>query len=298
MSQVTDAAPGASRAERPAPPSKLRVTIGMVLVAAVVVLAFTQVDAKWERLPDLITVLPEYVGLMGEGLLNNPFSEPYSEYWRSAVDYTLESVQMAWMGTLIGAVISFPLAFLAASNVAPAPVVFVVRQILNAIRAIPELILAIALMMPIFGFGPLAGALALGVGAVGTLGKLSSEAIEGIDTGPVEAANAVGATRLQMLRWGVLPQVLPEMVAFWLYRFEINIRASAILGILGAGGVGTILSQLFGQREWERIGVTLFVIIVVTILIDQLSAAVRHRIISGAPSGRRREAPATAGLAP
>lgn len=282
---------------RPKQPSKLRVTIGMVVTAAVVVWAFTQVDATWERLPDLVTVLPRYVGLMVEGILNNPFSEPYSDYWRSAVDYTLESVQMAWMGTLIGAVLSFPLAFLAASNIAPAPVVFVVRQLLNAIRAVPELILAIALMMPIFGFGPLAGALALGIGAVGTLGKLSSEAIEGIDTGPVEAANAVGANRLQMLRWGVLPQVLPEMVAFWLYRFEINIRASAILGVLGAGGVGTILSQLFGKREWERIGITLLVIIAVTILIDQLSAVVRQRIISGAPSRSRVET-ATAGIAP
>ncbi|WP_420114188.1 phosphonate ABC transporter, permease protein PhnE [Pseudactinotalea sp.] len=270
---------------RPAPPSKVRTTIGMIVVALVVIFAVSQIDARWERLPELVTVLPQYAGLMVEGILRNPFTEPASADWTSAVRYTLESVQMAWIGTLIGAVISFPIAFLAARNTAPIGVVLVVRQILNAIRAVPELILAIAIMMPIFGFGPLAGALALGVGAVGTLGKLSSEAIEGIDPGPVEAAKAVGATKLQTLRWGVVPQVLPEMVAFWLYRFEINIRASAILGVLGAGGVGAILKQLFDKREWERIGITLLVIILVTILIDQVSAAVRHRIISG-PAAR------------
>lgn len=274
----------AERSVRPAPPSKARTTIGMIIVGIVVIFAVSQIDARWERLPELVTVLPQYAGLMFEGILRNPFTEPASSDWTSAVRYTLESVQMAWIGTLIGAAISFPISFLAARNTAPIGIVLVVRQILNAIRAVPELILAIAIMMPIFGFGPLAGALALGVGAVGTLGKLSSEAIEGIDTGPVEAATAVGATKLQTLRWGVVPQVLPEMVAFWLYRFEINIRASAILGVLGAGGVGSILKQLFDKREWERIGVTLLVIILVTIIIDQVSAAVRHRIISGPAS--------------
>lgn len=279
------------RTPRPAPPSKTRTTIGMLVVGLVVIFAVSQIDARWERLPELFTVLPRYAWLMIEGILRNPFVEPAKSDWTSAIQYTLESVQMAWIGTLIGAVLSFPISFLAARNIAPLGVVLVVRQILNAIRAVPELILAIAIMMPIFGFGPLAGALALGVGAVGTLGKLSSEAIEGIDPGPVEAANAVGATTLQTLRWGVVPQVLPEIVAFWLYRFEINIRASAILGVLGAGGVGAILKQLFDRREWERIGVTLLVIILVTILIDQLSAAVRHRIIAGPglKGGRRLE---------
>lgn len=271
---------------RPQPPSKLRTTIGMIVVAIAVVYALIAMGADWSRLPLLVTDLPLYLGLMAEGVWQNPFADPASGYWASAWRYTLESLQMAWIGTLIGAVISFPIAFLAARNTAPMPVVLVVRQILNAIRAMPELVLAIALMMPIFGFGPLAGALALGVGAVGTLGKLSSEAIEGIDVGPVEAANAVGASRLQVLRWGIVPQVLPEIIAFWLYRFEINIRASAILGILGAGGVGEILNQLFQRRDWERIGVTLLVIILATILIDQVSAAVRHRIIAGAPRRR------------
>lgn len=273
--------PPATLSTRPKPPSKTLKTIALLVSTAVVVWVVLTIDARWSRLPQIFTEAPHYVSLMAQGLVKNPTAPPVDEYWSKSFALMLESLQMAWIGTLVGAVLSFPFAFLAASNVAPRPVVFVVRQFLNIVRAIPEVILAIAVMMPIFGLGPMAGGMALGVGSIGTLGKLSSEAIEGIQTGPVEAITASGASRLQILRWSVLPQVLPEIVAFWLYRFEINIRAGAILGVIGAGGIGSILSQLFNAREWERIGITLVVIIVVTIIVDQISAAVRRRIIVG-----------------
>jgi phosphonate transport system permease protein len=150
---------------------------------------------------------------------------------------------------------------------------------LNAIRAVPELIFAIAIMLPVFGLGPLAGALALGINSVGSLGKLTSEVIESADRGPMEAAQAAGARPLGVVRSSIVPQVLPEAVAFWLYRFEVNIRASAVLGVLGAGGIGSILGELFVRRQWDRIGVTLVVIIAVTVAIDNVSARVRHRLI-------------------
>lgn len=268
----------------PPAPSTLPRTLGMLATLAALLLCVWAVQAPWSRLLDAPGILGEYARLMSEGVLANPTVEPYSEYWSSALQYMLESLQMAWVGTMIGAVLSFPVAFLAARTIAPAPVVAVTRMILNIIRAVPELIIAIAIMMPIFGFGPLAGALALGVGSVGTLGKLSSEAIEAVDPRPVEAVTATGGSTLQVIWWGVIPQAMPEILAFWLYRFEINIRAGAILGVLGAGGIGTILSQLFRLREWERIGVTLVVIIVVTVIVDQISARVRHRIIAG-PAG-------------
>ncbi|UFU05388.1 phosphonate ABC transporter, permease protein PhnE [Ruania halotolerans] len=270
-----------ARKNTPAPPSKVRTTIWLIVSAAIVLWALWQVDARWERVGQIVTEAPRYFGLMSQGLLQNPIAEPWSAYWSKSIALMIESLQMAWIGTLIGAIISFPIAFLAASNVAPRPVVLVVRQVLNIIRAIPEIVFALVFMIPIFGLGPLAGALALGIGSVGTLGKLSSEAIEGIDLGPMEALDAAGASKIQLLRWAVVPQVLPEIVAFWLYRFEINIRAGAILGIVGAGGIGSILGQLFNGREWGRIGITLVVIIVVTVIVDQISAAVRQRIISG-----------------
>jgi phosphonate transport system permease protein len=269
---------------RPEPPSKLGKTISLLAGAGIIVACFLLVDARWGNLPDAPGALAGYAELMSRGILQNPLEDPYTGYWTRALELMFESLYMAWIGTLIGALISFPIAFLAARNIAPRPVVFVTRQVLNGIRAIPELIFAIAIMLPIFGFGPLAGALALGINSVGTLGKLTSEVIEGIDQGPVEAAQATGARKLQILRWSVVPQVLPEAVAFWLYRFEINIRASAVLGVLGAGGIGSILSQLFTNRLWDRIGVTLLVVIVVTVIIDQISSRVRTRIIQG-PGG-------------
>jgi phosphonate transport system permease protein len=246
-----------------------------------VVVCVVGVDARWERLSAMPSEIANYLGLMSRGVLQNPLAEPVAGYWATSLEYMLQSLAMAWVGTVIGALLSIPFGFLAASNVAPAPVVFVVRQILNAIRAVPDVILAIVIMVPVFGLGPLGGALAIGVGSVGTLGKLTSEVIEGISTGPVEAVRSSGAGPLQVMRWGMLPQVLPEVLAFWLYRFEVNIRASAILGVVGAGGIGSLLSRLFDAREWDRVGIVLMVIIVVTIIVDQISATIRHRIISG-----------------
>jgi phosphonate transport system permease protein len=273
-------APGAAGA-RPKRPSRVKYVALELLALAVVVLCLLGVDARWERLLEAPAVAWDYLVLMARGVVQNPLAEPFAEYWTVSLEAMLESLAMAWVGTVIGALLSIPFGFLAASNVAPAPVVFVVRQILNAIRAVPDVIVAIVLMVPIFGLGPLPGALAIGVGSVGTLGKLTSEVIEGISTGPVEALRSAGARPLQVLRWGVLPQVLPETLAFWLYRFEINIRASAILGVIGAGGIGSYLGRVFDAREWDRVGIALLVIIVVTMLVDQLSGAIRHRIISG-----------------
>jgi phosphonate transport system permease protein len=160
----------------------------------------------------------------------------------------------------------------------------VMRQVLNAIRAFPEIVLAIAIFIPIAGLGAVAGALAIGLHSVGTLGKLTAEVIEGIDAGPVEAARAAGGRPLQIQRWGVLPQVLPEIVAFWLYRFEINIRAAAVLGVVGAGGIGFSLQQTLQFKRYPLAGTAIIVVIVATILVDTLSGWVRRRIVEGAES--------------
>lgn len=272
---------------RPSAPSRTRYTLIQLGLLAIVLIAVAAANARWERLAEIPAQSLVYGELMVQGLLQNPFSDPYARYWSDALSLMFESLQIAWIGTVIGALLSFPLSFLAASTVAPRWIVFPTRQFLNIVRAIPELVFAIAIMLPIFGLGPLAGALAIGVGSIGTLGKLTSEAIEAVPPGPSEALRAAGASTLQRLRFAVTPQILPEVIAFWLYRFEINIRASAILGILGAGGVGSLLAQVFERRDWERVGITLAVIIIVTIIVDQISGAVRHRVISGAPASKR-----------
>ena len=192
----------------------------------------------------------------------------------------LESVHIAWIGTMIGAVISLPLAFLAAGNVSPSWIRTPVRQLFNVIRAVPELILAV-ILIPITGLGSWAGALAIGIHSVGTLGKWATEAIEGVDPGPLEAVAATGGRWASSMRWGVLPQVLPVVTSQWLFRFEINVRASTVLGMIGAGGVGSELVSQLVFRNFAAVGAVLIMTIAVVMAIDTASAAVRQRIIRG-----------------
>jgi phosphonate transport system permease protein len=217
---------------------------------------------------------------------------PAWSHFGEAAEAMLQSLQMAWLGTVMGAVLSLPLGFFGAKNVTSGVVSTVMRQVLNAIRAFPEIVLAIVVMIPLAGLGPPAGVLAIGIHSIGTLGKLTAEVIEGIDSGPVEAARATGAGPVAVQRWGVLPQVLPEIVAFWLYRFEINVRASAVLGIVGAGGIGAILQNYLSYRRWDLAGMALLVVVVATIIVDTISGRVRRRIIEGSEGGPGPEAEA------
>lgn len=257
---------------RPERPSHWGVRLAWTLVSVAVVASVWHVDLSWERLRRLPAALVDYGGKL--------FLPPDWSQLPAAIDATVASVQMAWIGTVIAAVCSLPLAFLAASNVSPAPVRYAMRLLFNVIRAIPELVLAVAILS-VTGLTQFTGALAIGIHSIGTLGKLSFEAIEGVDRGPLEAARAAGASRSQIVRWGILPQVLPEIVSFWLYRFEVNVRAGAVLGLIGAGGVGLMLLQNAQYRRWEVIGTLLVVVVVATILVDLVSGTVRKRIITG-----------------
>jgi phosphonate transport system permease protein len=191
-----------------------------------------------------------------------------------------ESLFIAWAGTVIGAVFSFPVSFLAANNTSINAISRVTKQILNIIRAFPELILAFVLL-PVTGLGPLTGTLAVGIHSIGTLGKLSSEVIEGIDEGPLESIKSSGGSKLNELFFGVVPQVMPTVTSYWLYRFEITLRASAVLGIVGAGGVGAELINQLRFRDFPRAGTVLIVTILMVLIVDTISAAIRRRIIKG-----------------
>ena len=191
-----------------------------------------------------------------------------------------ESLFIAWAGTVIGAVFSFPVSFLAANNTSLNTISRITKQILNTIRAFPELILAFVLL-PITGLGPLTGTLAVGIHSIGTLGKLSSEVIEGIEDGPLESIKSSGGSKLNELFFGVVPQVMPTITSYWLYRFEINLRASAVLGVVGAGGVGAELINQLRFRDFPRAGTVLVVTILMVLIVDAISAAIRRRIIKG-----------------
>ncbi len=216
-------------------------------------------------------------------LISGMFPPDFSDIGRLMAKL-LESIYVAWIGTMIGAIFSFPAGFMAASNIAPRWLVGPTRAILSGIRAFPELILAVIFIVP-FGLGPFTGAMAIGLHSIGTLGKLTSEVIEGVDDGPVEAIQSSGGTRLQQMRFGVVPQAMPNIVAYWLYRFEINVRASAVLGLVGAGGIGAeIVARLRFRDDWPKAGAALLLTVAAVLIIDAASASIRRRIITGQPS--------------
>ena len=262
-----------ARPERPSNARRNATIVAVLVLVAWAVLTIGIDPSKLGRLPEQ---LARIAGRM---------VPPDLAYTEVALPAMVESLQIAWIGTIIGALLSLPLGFFGAKNVSSAAVSNVIRQILNAIRAVPELVVAIVLVT-IVGLGPIAGVLAIGLHSIGTLGKLTAEVIEGIDPGPVEAARAAGGRPIQVQRWGVLPQVLSDTVAFWLYRFEINIRAAAVLGVVGAGGIGAVLQNTVTYRRWDKVGMAIIVIIVITILIDFASGWVRRRIIEGAGARR------------
>ncbi len=265
----------ADSAGRPEPPKgrvQRQIVILVVLVVAVV-WSISGLDISMDRLRSA----PGDAWKIFRYMFPPDFS---GEIERGVIGKVFESVYIAWIGTLIAATISFPLSFLAATNVAPLWIRVPVRQLFNAIRAVPELIVAVVLLA-VTGLGPWAGALAIGLHSVGTLGKLSTETIESADEGPMEAVTACGGRWISGMRWGVLPQVLPVVVSYWLFRFEINIRASAVLGMIGAGGVGSELVQQLNFRNFDAVGAVLIFTVVVVLIIDTVSAGVRRRIIQG-----------------
>lgn len=252
--------------------------ISTVVIVAIVLWSAWGLEAKWSRLIDLPADMWTLCRIMFGRMELAKVGDLSAKLW--------ESISIAWLGTMLASLLAIPLSFLAAENLVGRPVAWVIRQVFNLLRAIPEVLLAIA-FIPVFGLTPMTGVLAIGVGSIGTLGKLFYEIIEGIQAGPIEAADAVGASRIQRLRWGVVPQVTPELASFVLYRFEVNIRASAVMGLVGAGGIGSDIAQALSFRDnWGTAGLGLIIIVVGTIIVDTISGAVRRRIIAGAPTQR------------
>lgn len=199
--------------------------------------------------------------------------------WPVVIPAIVETLQIALIGTVGAILLSLPFSLLAARNVSPHPVIYqATRVLLNANRAIPELIFALIFVVAV-GLGPFAGVLALIIGSIGSLGKVYAESIEAIDPQQVAAVRATGAPALHVFNYAVIPQAFPNMASYSLLLFEGNVRAATILGIVGAGGVGFIIQKYLALFQYqEMIGATLIIIIVVTI-IDRISDRIRKRII-------------------
>ncbi len=194
-----------------------------------------------------------------------------------------ETLAIAVLGTILGALVALPLSFLGAKNLNRFILFrFGVRRGFDIIRAFETLILAL-IFIRAFGLGPLAGVLAIAVGEIGVLAKLYAEAIENISKKPVEGVVASGGSRQQAVRFGVMPQVMPVLLSITLYNFESNVRSGTILGIVGAGGIGFILSDRISAYRWDEVWSIIILIIVMVYIIDALSNFLRMRLI-GAPA--------------
>lgn len=198
---------------------------------------------------------------------------------QTVVGATLETVQMALAGTFVALLVAFPLGFLAARNTTPHPAVyFAVRSILNLVRTIPDLALGL-LFVAAVGLGAFAGTLALTIHTATVLGKLLSESVENIDEGVVEAIRATGAGYGQILSFAVLPQILPDLISFTLYRLETNIRAASVLGLIGAGGIGYLMNTSFRTFQYQEAAAIVLVLIALVMLVDHLSSRLRNLVV-------------------
>jgi phosphonate transport system permease protein len=208
-------------------------------------------------------------------------------YWNLTgwLKLLLDTVLIAYLGTLIGAVGAFTMAFLAATNLAPSGALrFSIKRVFEFCRTVPNLVFAL-MFVSAFGLGPLAGILAIAIHSFGTLGKLFTEALENIDMKPVEGVRSTGSRFIEAMRFGALPQVMSTFASYTLLRFEINVREGSVVGMVGAGGIGQDLFVAIRKFYYTDVSAILLMIIVCVAVIDLVTERIRHRL-SGQDTGQ------------
>jgi phosphonate transport system permease protein len=237
--------------------------------AVYLLLALSTLEVNWTRVMQ---------GLERGGRIVSEFLQPdFVTRWSAIQSGILESLTMTVVATVVGVIISIPVGFGAARNIVPLPIYLFCRALVAISRTFQEVIIAI-LFVVMFGFGPLAGALTLSFTTIGFLSKLLAEDIEEIDAAQVEAIRATGASWLQVITYAVLPQVMPRLVGLSVYRFDINLRESAIVGVVGAGGIGSTLQTAFDRYEFDVAGAILLIIIALVMATEIASGAIRQRL--------------------
>lgn len=255
---------------RPYRPWK-RWAIGAFVVALYVWAVWGLEGLSWRRIASGYDGILRIIGVM--------FPPDWSYAHPTVTQGIIESIEIALLGSTMAALLAVPFGFLAAQNVNRV-VSRVGKFLLDLIRTFPEILLAVVFMKAV-GPGAYAGVMAVGVHSIGMLGKLYAESVETIDPGPVEALRASGANSLQIAWYAVLPQVMPEFLSYAIYRFEINVRAATVLGLVGAGGIGTPLIFNLQRRNWDRVAMILLGVIVAVSVIDWISARVRKKLVEG-----------------
>ncbi len=216
-------------------------------------------------------------GLPAIGVVGSEMIPPDFTRWQQWIQPMVDTIAMSVAGTTLAVLLSLPIAFLAAKNTSPNRFVYsAARMVLNTLRAIPELIMGIIFVAAV-GFGMLPGVLALGLHSIGMVGKFFAESIEHAHPAPIEAAQAAGASPLQVIAHGVVPQVFTQFADVTMYRWEYNFRASTVMGMVGAGGIGTELVGSLRLLDYPQVAAILIVILVAVSIVDGLSGILRKR---------------------
>lgn len=260
----------------------------LAVLAVLIVVAgrFGEVDLK--NLIDNISNFTSYFGRILPKLSVAHFGADVADwYWNLTgwLKLLLDTVLIAYLGTLIGAVGAFTMAFLAATNLAPSGALrWSIKRVFEFCRTVPNLVFAL-MFVSAFGLGPLAGILAIAIHSFGTLGKLFTEALENIDMKPVEGVRSIGSRFIEAMRFGALPQVMSTFASYTLLRFEINVREGSVVGMVGAGGIGQDLFVAIRKFYYTDVSAILLMIIVCVAVIDLVTERIRHRL-SGRDTGQ------------
>jgi len=259
---------------------------GLLIVALLVSAWVSEVTprAVWNGIPRFGDYLAQTIpDLRWQHLFGGPKQEGSLAYWFYRLDewavLLIETANIAAFATLLGSVIAFALAFLAARNVATHPWrAAAVRRCLEACRTVPELVIALIFVWA-FGVGPLAGILAIAIHTIGAVGKLFAEVIENAELGAADGVKCAGGNWVQQMRFGVLPQIAPNLLSYAILRFEINVRGASVIGFVGAGGIGQELYAVIAQNYYEEVSAVVALIIVTVAVIDLTSERLRRALI-------------------
>ncbi|MDR4886915.1 phosphonate ABC transporter, permease protein PhnE [Fredinandcohnia sp. QZ13] len=252
---------------------RAKATIGSILTVIIVLYIGSAIFT--EAYPDeIIKGMPIVIDFIVKDLF-----PPNLGYADTVLTSLIETWNMAFLSTTLSAIVALPISFLAAANINKNKAFYkAFRFFLNILRTIPELILAV-ILVAIVGIGALAGVLALFIFSVGILAKLISETIEAIDPNPLEAIRATGGNIVQVIWYGVLPQIMPHFTSYSLYVLEINVRASVVLGFVGAGGIGLILKKQLAMFNFDNVSTIVIMTFIAVTIIDFISNRVRERLM-------------------
>ncbi len=211
----------------------------------------------------------------------NPNLELLVNFTTTGVPYLLiETIAIAFLGTIIGAILAIPLAFLSSSNVVPKPIAFLTKILLIAIRTIPAIVYGL-MFIRVTGPGPFAGVLTMSLTSIGMLAKLYADVIEDLDISVLESMTSIGCSLFEKIRYGIVPQLFAMFLSIVIYRFDMNLRDAAVLGLVGAGGIGAPLIFAMNAYRWEEVGSILIGLVLLILMVEYMSNKIRSKLVRG-----------------